>query len=195
MATTKANTSPISKGTYHMVDNAGFEPLRNNNFELQIVDIEGSDTITLSVANYAAPSISINPIEVHYANNSMKFAGKPSFAASSVTFNDFVGVNVERRLSDWQKLAYNYDTQEIGLASEYKKTCYLIEYLPNYTLARQWELHGCWISDLNLGDFNQDGNAVRQVSGTITYDWAQPIGTGEFDESGIATIKNNGTKR
>lgn len=169
-----ARTKPLQLGTYHMANNNSFEPQRTNNFEVQITGLEGADTITLSVASYSAPSISQNPIEVHYGNNIIKFAGKPSFQDSSITINDYIGLEVEKLISNWQKLSYNYDTQAVGWASDYKKVGYLIEYDPSGGSPRQWMLVGCWISNLQLGEFSQDGNAVRQISCTLTYDYAIP---------------------
>lgn len=162
-------------GVFHMAaQNNVYEPLRTNNFEFQITDLEHADNIMFSVASYSAPNLNITPIEVQYGNNSIKYAGKPTFDNSNLTINDFVGIETEEALSNWMKLVYNYDTQEIGFASEYKKECYLIEYNTKGEFVRQWKLIGCWPSTLTLGDFNQDGNAVRQISMTITYDYAIP---------------------
>lgn len=187
MATSR--TSPLQLGTYHMVSNTGFEPQRTNNFEVQITELgnlksvdkgtsmvtNASELITLSVANYAAPQINISPISVAYGNNTVKFAGKPEFPDSSITLNDYIGVNIERILSAWQKLVYNPKEQTIGNAVDYKKTAYLLEYDPSGKQVRQWQLNGCWPSSLQLGDFNQDGNNVRQLSMTLTYDHAIPL--------------------
>lgn len=182
-------TNPLQLGTYHMVSNAGYEPQRTNNFEVQIVGLSGltsvdsgnsiasnaSDLVTLSVAQYAAPQINISPINVSYGNNKIKFAGLPEFPDSNITLNDYIGVNVERILTAWQKEVYNPKTQVIGNAVNYKKTAYLIEYDPQGTQARQWQLCGVWPSSLNLGDFNQEGGGVRQVTMTLTYDYAYPL--------------------
>lgn len=175
-------------GTYHMAGADRFEPQRNNNFEVQITGLENlttvdkglsvsnaSENITLSVATYSAPQINISPIQVSYGNNKIKFAGLPEFPDSSIVLNDYIGINVERTLSAWQKLVYDPNTQKIGLASNYKKDAYLIEYAPDGTQARQWKLVGCWPSALQLGDFNQEGGSVRQITITLTYDYAYPL--------------------
>lgn len=181
--------NPLQLGTYHMVQNAGFEPQRNNNFEVQIVGLDNlksvdkgtsmpsnaGELITLSVATYSAPQINISPITVSYGNNKIKFAGTPEFPDSSIVLNDYIGINVERLLSAWQKQVYDPKTQKIGRAVDYKRTAYLIEYDPSGTTARQWQLNGCWLSALQLGEFNQEGNSVRQVTCTLTYDHAIPL--------------------
>lgn len=170
-----SNTHPYHMGTYHMANDSNFEPQRNNNFEVQITGL-GTDgkAITLAVATYAAPSITQTVIEVPYGNNRIKFAGTPAFSDSSIVLNDFIGQEVEKKLSNWQKKSYNYSDQTVGLAKDYKKTCYLIEYDPSGNTPRAWKLIGCWLSGLNLGDFSQEGNSVRQVTATLTYDYAIP---------------------
>lgn len=182
-------TSPLNLGTYHMVGADEFEPQRVNNFEVQIVGLSGlisvntgtaitekaSEYITLSVASYGAPQINVQPITVSYGNNKIKFAGLPEFPDSSIVMNDYIGINVENILTAWQRLVYDPKTQKIGRASQYKKTAYLIEYDPEGTQARQWQLNGCWPSALQLGEFNQEGNNVRQVTLTLTYDHCVPL--------------------
>ena len=169
---------PYHMGTYHMANKNSFEPQRNNNFEVQIVfdaaDGIDSKIITLSVDTFSAPNININVIPVPYGNNKIKFAGTPDFEDSSIQLNDFIGLEVEKKLSDWQKMVYNYSNQKIGLATDYKKTGYLIEYDPAGGNPRAWQLVGCWPSRLQLGEFAQEGNQVRKVSLTLTYDYAIP---------------------
>lgn len=181
--------NPLQLGTYHMAQSNDFEPQRNNNFEVQITGLNSltsvdkgraiaanaSELITLSVATYSAPQINVSPIQVSYGNNKIKFAGLPEFPDSSIVLNDYIGINVEKILSAWQKLVYDPKTQVVGLASNYKKNAYLIEYAPDGTQARQWMLVGCWPSALQLGDFNQEGGSVRQVTITLTYDYAYPL--------------------
>lgn len=183
--------SVLKPGAYHMINDAKFEPQRNNNFEVQICGLDGltsmdrgipigdasraSELITLSVATYAAPQINITPIVVPYGNNKVKFAGTPEFPESSIVLNDYIGANIERILSAWYKKVYNPKDETIGLAVDYKKTGFLIEYSPDYTISRQWQLYGCWLSSLQLGEFNQEGGSVRQISCTLQYDYAMPL--------------------
>lgn len=183
---------PRQMGTYHMVGNSGYEPQRTNNFEVQIVGLDrlvypangkstfsqpsnASELVTLSVASYSAPQINISTISVAYGNNTLKYAGKPEFPDSSIVLNDYIGINIERILSNWQKTVYDYDTQKIGLAENYKRDAYLLEFAPDGSNLRQWMLHGCWPAQLQLGDFNQEGGSVRQCTLSLVYDWAQPL--------------------
>lgn len=185
-----AVTRPHQMGTYHMVNHSGFEPQRTNNFEVQIAGLsklkpagtgkildmgKAGQLITLSVASYAAPQINVSSINIAYGNNKVKFAGLPEFPDSQIVLNDFIGIDVENILSTWQSCVYNPSNQCIGLAKDYKKTAYLHEYDPAGTNLRSWELDGVWLSNLQLGDFNQEGNASRQITCTLIYDRAIPV--------------------
>lgn len=188
----------LTKGTNHMVNNYNYEPQRTNNYEVQIVGLEGikdmygstisqsmnaSEIITLSTASFEAPNITISPITVRYGNNSIKFAGVPEFPDSSIVLNDYIGVNTEKILSAWFSQAYNPVTEEIGYAAEYKKTAFLIEYDSKYATgskkydyqSRVWKMEGCWLANLQLGSFSAEGGAVRQITATMVYDCVKPL--------------------
>ena len=179
-----------SKGAVQRMSNARqsnwyWEPQRTNNFEVQIeLDNLGlpklSDTgsnqgykkdLMLSVANFDAPGMSISPIEVPYGNNIAKFAGRPSMDTSNITFNDFIGLDVERLLAAWFNLIYDPKKEVVGQAKDYKTTAYLIEFSPDGKIYRSWTLHGVWLGEYKLGSFAQDNNAVRQISGSLIYDY------------------------
>lgn len=177
----------LQLGTYFMIGDSGWEPRHNNHFRVQfsgltnlrsvsgrLMPAKAADILSLSVASFTAPSMSITPIEVQFYNNSIKYAGKPSFDNASLVINDFIGADTEGILTAWFTLAYNMKTQESGLAIDYKKTGYLIESDGQGGNVRQWELKGCWPSTLNLGEWTYDGNAQRQFNCTIIYDAMAP---------------------
>lgn len=200
-STTPMATSPGKEmGTYHLANNPNmFEIQRSNNFEFIISDIDGimragmegtegknvrnisnaQEIVRLSVTRASVPHFSQSPIEVRRGNSVIKYAGVPSFDSGSLEVNDYIGANARDVLLAWQALSYNVKTEKVGLASQYKKDCYLVEYSPDYQVVRQWRLHGCWISGLSEGDFSAEDNSKKTVSATIQYDRA------EIDYSGL----------
>ena len=180
----------LQKGTYHMVGKDAWEPQRVNNFEVVIEGLDklvyagpdkephklGSvaERIMLSVDSFSAPTIEIAQITTQYANNSIKWAGKPEFPNSTLVINDYIGMRVEQLLAAWFKCAYNFETECVGLARNYKKTAYLIEYAPDGSEARTWRLDGCWLASFQLGDWNQAGNEQRKLNATLVYDRVVP---------------------
>ena len=173
-----------------MVGKDAWEPQRVNNFEVVIEGLDklvyagpdkephklGSvaERIMLSVDSFSAPTIEIAQITTQYANNSIKWAGKPEFPNSTLVINDYIGMRVEQLLAAWFKCAYNFETECVGLARNYKKTAYLIEYAPDGSEARTWRLDGCWLASFQLGDWNQAGNEQRKLNATLVYDRVVP---------------------
>lgn len=146
------------------------EPMRNNNFEVTIPSLENGDNVTLSVASYSAPQINVSTIQVSYANSKVKFAGLPEFPDSTIVLNDYISMDTQDTIMAWHDIVYDPLTDEIGYAKDYKKDGILTEYTAKGDFVRQWILQGCWPSQISLGDFNQEGGAVRQITVTLTYD-------------------------
>lgn len=187
-------------GTYHLAANPNmFEIQRANNFEFVVTDIDGimragmagteaksvrniqnaQEVISLSVTRASVPHFTNNVVEVRRGNSTIKYAGTPTFDAGSLEINDYIGADSKSVLMAWQNLVYNVKTEKVGLASQYKKDCYLIEYSPDYQKVRQWILHGCWISGLSEGDYSSEDSGKKTVSATIQYDRAE-IDTSEM---------------
>lgn len=186
----QASASPM--GTYHMAANTNlYEIQRTNNFEFIVTDIDGiqkagmiggetngnianaQEIIRMAVSSASVPFFSQSPIEVKRGNSTMKFAGVPSFDAGSIKVVDYIGASAKEVLLAWQSLSYNPVTEKVGLASDYKKDCYLVEYTPDYQKVRQWKMHGCWISKLNSGNFESETNDKMQIDVEIQYDKAE----------------------
>lgn len=186
-------------GTYELANNPNiYEIARPNNFELIVTGIDGirragfldsdnssiatiengQEIIRMAVSQAFVPSFSQQAIQVRRGNSTLKYAGTPTFGNGQVVLNDYIGPDVYSVLYSWQNLSYNVRTEKIGLASDYKKLCYLIEYSPDYQPIRRFKLQGCWISNLVTSGLSSDnGNQVMQVTATIEYD------RGEIDTS------------
>jgi hypothetical protein len=186
----KSSATPI--GTHHLAANTNlYEVQRTNNFEFVVTDLDGitkagmmggevngtisnaQEIIRLSVVSSSIPHFKQSAIEVKRGNNTMKFAGVPTFDAGVIKLNDYIGAATKEVLMAWQNLSYNVITEKVGLASDYKKDCYLVEYTPDYQKVRQWKMHGCWISEIKEGEFNHEQNEKKQIDVTIEYDRAE----------------------
>ena len=175
---------PFYRGAQHMVGTDVFEPQRTNNFEIRFPDLDtlvsagGQEykncgkALTLSVANVGDLAQNIEAITVNYGNNAVKFAGKPTLNNISLTINDFIGLETERILEAWSSKVYNKRTQNVGKATDYKKRAYLIEYSPDYEIAKVWQLEGCWPGTITYSGFAQENSSQRQVTVDLNVDFA-----------------------
>lgn len=181
-------------GTYHLANNPNiYEIQRTNNFEFIVSDIDGilragsesatyanaQEVIRMSVVSCPIPHFSQSVIDVKRGNTTLKYAGVPTFQAGTIVLNDYIGADTAGVLEAWQNLSYNVTTEKVGLASDYKKDCYLIEYSPDYQPVRRWIMRGCWVSGLSEDEMSNENNSKKTVRATIEYDRA------ELDVSGI----------
>ena len=85
----------------------------------------------------------------------------------------------------WQALVFDVNSEAIHMSSNYKKTCYLYEYTPDYeTVIRSWRLEGCWVSDLSEDDFSNEEEGKKQVTATIVFDKAIPQDNNGYGANG-----------
>lgn len=188
------NVAGDKLGTYYLTDNPKYyEIQRSNNFLFYVsglskkighadgFDIKAlnayayenaDDIIKISVNKASVPHFTQSTIQVKRGNNTMKFAGVPEFGSGSIELNDYIGAGTKEVLLAWQSQAYNVHTEKVGLASDYKKDAYLLEYTPDYQLVRTWKLMGCWISGLSEGEYSHDSADKHTISATIEYDKA-----------------------
>ena len=180
-------------GSYHLSDNpALYEVARTNNFEFVVTNlgkllraganttdnnayIDGAvaeDVIRLSVEKSSVPTFKQTPLSIRRGNSVMKFAGVPEFDDGNIVVRDFIGADTKSALMAWQNLSYNVKTQKVGQMKDYKRDCYLMEYTPDMQLVRTWTLKGCWISGLQMDEFNQETSDKRTITATIPYDYA-----------------------
>lgn len=179
-------------GAYHLSDNPTlYEPARSNTFEFVVTGLgqllragyseeqtnaflgtNSEEMLRVSVVSSTVPTFTQEPITIRRGNSVMKAAGLPSFKDGSLVINDYLGADGKSILMAWQNLSYNVKTEKVGRMSQYKKNCYLLEYTPDYELVRTWVLKGCWISGLDMPDFNQEDGGKRQITASIQYDSA-----------------------
>lgn len=180
-------------GAYHLAQNPEiYEVQRSNNFEFivnmgdllkvyadesdgesaYITGDKAQEIIRFSVVSASLPMFSQQPIEIRRGNSVMKAAGIPTFTDGSLVVNDYIGADTKSVLMSWQQLSYNVKTQKVGNMADYKKTCYLQEYTPDYKLVRTWKLLGCWVSSIQEGEFNMEDGSKKTISANITYDYA-----------------------
>lgn len=190
MPTANSSTyQPYQFGAYHMIGNDNWEPQRTNNFEIHIYGLNSlisadkglkmpsnsGQYLTLATKSVGDLGIDISPIAVDYGNNAINFAGKPSYNSISIDFNDYVGLETERIIAAWHRLVYDPKTQKIGRASVYKKSAHLLEFSPDGAFRKCWELKGCFPTSVSYGGYDQSGGSVRNISVTLSIDYALPL--------------------
>ena len=189
---TVGQISNIPHGSYVLADNPNlYEIQRTNNFEFVVTDIDGilragaggsennstidnaQEVLRISTSSAFVPHFSQETITVRRGNGVQKYAGVPTFSEGQIQLNDYIGADTKAALMAWQNLSYNVRTQKVGLLTDYKKDCYLIEYTPDYQEVRRWILYGCWVKSLSENEYNHESNDKHSITATIEYDYAE----------------------
>ena len=175
---------------------ANYEAARSGFFSLLVHDINGivkasfggadpreagdndkiaraEEILKLNVVKAPVPHFSLEKLSYRRGNDVVNFAGVPSFKDGSITVDDVVGMDTKSILMAWQALAYNVHTRKGGRMKDYKKDCTLIEYTQDFEQVRSWTLYGCWIQDIQEGDFDKEQDGKRQLTASIVYDRAE----------------------
>lgn len=183
----------VEFGTYHLSDNPSmYEPVRTNNFRFYVYDLDnllipnedpndsdsytknGSEVIEFSVVSFDAPHFSQDSIDIARGNSTIHYAGKPKFSNNTLKINDFFTADGKSVLMAWQRCSYDVKDDIIPRVANYKRNAVLLEYLPDNTLIRSWELKGCWVSGLSEDGYTNESSSKKVVTATITFDRAIP---------------------
>lgn len=133
---------------------------------------QAQEILKLNVLTSDIPHFELGVLEYKRGNETIRFAGTPTFNAGSVKVDDVVGVDTKSILMAWQGLAYNVHTRKGGRMADYKRNCTLVEYTQDYEQVRSWTLYGCWISGLSEDAFDKENDGKRAITATIQYDRA-----------------------
>lgn len=131
------------------------------------------EVLKLNVVSSFVPHFSLESLSYKRGNDTVKFAGTPTWNGNTLKVDDVVGLDTKSILMAWQALAYDVKTGKGGRMTDYKKKCTLAEYTQDFKLVRSWTLYGCWISELSEDDFNKESDGKRQITATIQYDRAE----------------------
>lgn len=178
--------------SYMLLHKKDFEPGRSSDFifkvkfarDLYDMDAklvataeEASETLALSLRDFAGPSMTVDPMTLRTGNGEMKYAGVPTVGTSAISFTDYIGMDTERILLAWYTQCHNPKNDKIGFKEYYSNDGLLYKWAPNGTRVIDWRLQGCWINEYNQGNYSRQNPEFRQFSTTIQYDKAYPWST------------------
>ena len=180
-------------GIQHLASNPDlYQPKLSSNFMFYVTGFENLISSTtgeklenaevylkVSTDSASVPHFSQSVVTIPRGNTTIKMAGKPEFGTEPIVVNDYIGANIMEILESWQHQSYNPRTEKVGLAGDYKKEAYLVEYTPDWQQVRTWKLFGCWIQELSGDSLSYGNNDTIKVSATIQYDYAYPMGPQE----------------
>lgn len=150
----------------------GYEPQRQHTWLITIFGLPGARNLELALRMGFLPSESNEEIEIPYMNSRVYVAGKYMVDAGSITFNDYVDINIMGIIAAWRKQVYDPETGGIGYAKDYKKQAEIILYGPSLKIERTWVLKGLWPQQINFGTIDYSSSDTVQIECTMRYDKA-----------------------
>lgn len=159
------------------------EPVRQWLYRLELtlnnlpnLGASASDVLTINAFNVTLPGMTFDPLTVPYINHDVKFAGRGTQGDMTVTFNTAYSAQGDslEKLEQWMLNIFHPETEEMGLADDYKCDGNVILLKPNLEEWKIWKVQGVWPS--NPGDLALDwsGNAAVTRSTTFSVDKVLP---------------------
>lgn len=161
--------TPLAMGTNHMLGQDAYVPITTNNFEIRVYNLDGSSPaefsqiLTLSTDEIGDIQEEQDIITVHYGNGVIKFPSKVTFADTNWTLNCFCKPNVLDALREWRKKVFDWETQKMGLPSDYMKNVYFIRYDGQGNARDILKAPNVWLGGVNWGGNNQQGGELVKI--------------------------------
>lgn len=145
-----------------------------------------STELSKQVMDFTRPQLNFNPITLDVYNSKMYLQGKPEWSTASVNLRDDVNGEVSRLVGEQIQKQFDFAEQASAYAGIDYKFQTIFEVLDGGngaitpTSLETWELYGCFISEVNYGNFDYKDNEAATIALTLRYDNAlqTPIGTG-----------------
>ncbi|RYF12646.1 MAG: hypothetical protein EOO77_17095 [Oxalobacteraceae bacterium] len=156
-------------------------PKPKHRFRVRVINfgpIAGGLELTQQVVSVSRPTVAQQPVEVHSYNSVAYYAGKHSWNSIDLSVRDDVTNAVAKLVGHQEQKQMNHFEQTSALAgSNYKFEAY-IETLDggNDGMLEQWYLEGCFLEQINYGEFDYSTADAMTIQMTVRYDNATQSG-------------------
>jgi hypothetical protein len=132
--------------------------------------------LTKQVMDIKRPALNFNPITVDVYNSKVYLAGKPEWQETTVQLRDDAQGNVSKLVGEQLQKQFDFMEQASaasGIDYKFQLNYEILDggngaYAPN-TL-ETWQMYGCFISQVDYGDFNYATNEPATIQLTLRYD-------------------------
>ncbi len=157
--------------------------------------------LTKQVMDIKRPSVNFNPITIDVYNSKVYLQGKPEWQETTINFRDDAGGNVARLIAEQIQKQFDFLEQASAVSGANYKFVMRFEVLdggngvatPN--VLEEWQLYGCFISQVDYGDLNYGTNDPATISMNVKFDNAIQTPTGPGLGSALAAGVGGGLGR
>jgi hypothetical protein len=132
--------------------------------------------LTKQIMTFARPQVTFDPIEIPIYNSKIYIAGRPTWAAVTVTLRDDAGGNVSRLVGEQLQKQFDFMEQASAASGSDYKFVTTLEMLDGAngttepTVLETWQLYGCFLTDVNYGDVDYGSNDPVTITMSVRYD-------------------------
>lgn len=148
------------------------EPKRKNRFTLEFPTELGIESYLVQTVK--KPSLDIGSTQIDYMNSASFVAGRAIWQPIDISFIDVIGPSTTQKLMEWVRLIFEPETGRMGYAVGYKKNLVLKAVGPAGGDVEKWTLIGCFITNVDFGDYDYGSDDVSEVKITIQPDKCLP---------------------
>lgn len=148
----------------------GFEPIRQNQF---VLEIQGIDSYLIKTAQ-VLPTLNFDEKEIPWINVRRYFAGtRPYYNEVEITLYDAINPSGAQIVDEWVRLHGEMLTGRMGYSDFYKRDMVLKRLDPVGNVVSRLEYGGCFIKTVNYGaegqpDYGSD--EFVSISLTVRFD-------------------------
>ncbi len=147
--------------------------------------------LTKQVVTAGRPQVQFENQTIHVYNSQIKYAGKPTWQAMTISIRDDVGGNVTKLVGQQLQKQFDFFEQASAAAGIDYKFQTRIEMLDGgngtheANVLETWELSGCYLQQVNYNELAYAESTPMEIALTIEYDNAiqvdatgSPVGVG-----------------
>jgi len=153
----------------HLANSWHTQAQMTNWYQIVIPDL---DEVCFMVRQCNLPVLTTSPVQLPYGNSVAKVPGQASWDASTFSFLDLIGKDIEEKLLSWHYCVYDPDTGAQGWIEQFKKDVHIVQYGPDGQAQRPWHMYGCWPSRVDPGQMNSENASAKVLQVTIEFDRA-----------------------
>lgn len=146
---------------------------------------ESATASTQNVISAGRPSLTHEEVIVDSYNSKMYIAGKHTWEPISIVLRDDVNSNVVKMIGNQLQKQLDHNTQGAGVSDEngtvsglaykFDMSIDILDGSAEATVLDQWQMTGCYLSNVQYGDLNYGTSDMVQVTMQVRYDNASHV--------------------
>jgi hypothetical protein len=151
---------------------------------------DGQTELTRQVVDIKRPNVNFNPITIDVYNSKVYLQGKPEWQDITVNLRDSATGEISKKVGQQVQKQFDFLEQASAAAGGDYKFSLNFQMLDGSngagepTVLEEWELSGCFLSQVDWGDMAYSSNDPVQIALTVKYDNALQI-TGSAVGGGV----------